>query len=69
MKLSQLIWNFYYLLMIDFKQKMEEEIGQKLFEKKPKKIKTRAKVLGFLVAFFILFTATVLISGGRYPFH
>ena len=63
MKLSQLIWNFYYLLMIDFKQKMEEEIGQKLFEKKPKKIKTRAKVLGFLVAFFILFTATVLISG------
>lgn len=49
--------------MIDFKEKMEEEFRKSSpkYEQGLKK-KTGAKILGFIIAFLIVFTATVLIS-------
>lgn len=50
--------------MIDFKKKMEAELNDTYpQENEPKKKKIGLKVAGFSLAFFILFTATVLISG------
>ena len=44
--------------MIDFKEKMERELGYQ----EPKKKKIGLKITGFLLAFFVLFTTTVLVS-------
>lgn len=49
--------------MIDFKKKMEEELMINIEKKTPPKKRLGLKITGFLLAFFILFTATVLISG------
>jgi polyisoprenyl-teichoic acid--peptidoglycan teichoic acid transferase len=49
--------------MIDFRKKIEEEIGPQFnHNKKNKKNKTLLRVSGFLLAFLILFTTTALIS-------
>lgn len=48
--------------MIDFKEKMEEELN-KISPKKPKKKRLSLKIGIFILSFFILFSATVLISG------
>lgn len=48
--------------MIDFKEKMEEELKQIYYEK-PKKKKLGLKVAGFIFSFLILFLATALITG------
>lgn len=48
--------------MIDFKKKMDEELMQGLNKKPSWKKKWGFKITGFLLAFFILFTATILIS-------
>jgi polyisoprenyl-teichoic acid--peptidoglycan teichoic acid transferase len=63
MILNQFNWNFYCLNMIDFKKKMEEELMRNIQKKAPPKKRLGLKITGFLLAFFILFTATVLISG------
>jgi len=50
--------------MIDFKKKMDEELKYNYPQpEEPKKRKIGLKIGGFVLAFFILFTATVLISG------
>ncbi|MDD3711403.1 MAG: LCP family protein [Patescibacteria group bacterium] len=49
--------------MIDFKKKMEEELRNRLEYQRPPKRKLGLKIGGFLIAFLILFFATVLISG------
>lgn len=50
--------------MIDFKKKMEEELNYSYPQpQKPKKRKIGLKIGGFFIAAFIIFTATVLISG------
>jgi len=47
--------------MIDFKEKMEEELqGQQYIQ--PKKKRLGLKIFGFFMAFLILFSVTVLIS-------
>jgi LCP family protein required for cell wall assembly len=49
--------------MIDFKKKMEEELRNRPEYQRPPKRRLGLKVGGFLIAFLILFSATVLISG------
>lgn len=63
MSLNPFNWDFYYFNMIDFKKKMEEEMMRHSEYAKPKKKKLGLKISGFLLAFFVLFLATALISG------
>lgn len=55
--------------MVDFKQKIEEELGEEFFQdqvQKPKKRRLGLKIGGFLLVFVLLFIFTALISGDSY---
>ena len=55
--------------MVDFKQKIEEELGEEFFQdqvQKPKKRRLGLKIGGFLLVFVLLFMFTALISGDSY---